>query len=266
MGEAGVFEAVKKNGEKYYRASITYRNKHISLGSYDSAELAGNAYHYARSLIKSSLKIEDYTLPCPLAFEKYVVLINFRDNRVYIRNPIYLQKHFFLYYLDRDHVYKFDVEDLFYYSEHKISRRGNHLFVADYGMQVNLHSRYGIKKYAVLNRDYHFINEDRFDFRYENIEIINRYHGVRKKTTKRGKVSYRVVILINGNYTVGSYPTEEMAAIAYNKAVDIVKRIYPSKSYEQNYVDSLSPSAYADLYTRIEISDRITSLAKTTSP
>lgn len=260
MSEAGVFEARKKNGEVYFRSSITYRGKHISLGSYKTEEIAGRAYSYARSLIKSTIGIDDYPEDCPLTFEKFVVLINFRDNRVYIKNPIYLQKHHFLYYLDRSHVFKFDVEDLFYYSEHKISRRGGHLFVADYGMQVNLHSRYGIKRHAVLNRDYRFINNDRYDFRYENIEIINRYHGVRKKVTKKGKISYRTVILINGNYTVGVYPTEEMAAIAYNKAVDIVKRIYPDRNYEQNYVDSMTPSGYADMYTSIQVSQKILDL------
>lgn len=30
----GVFPARKKNGEVYYRASLTYKRKHISLGSY----------------------------------------------------------------------------------------------------------------------------------------------------------------------------------------------------------------------------------------
>lgn len=29
----GVYEARKKSGEIYYRASFTYKNKHISLGS-----------------------------------------------------------------------------------------------------------------------------------------------------------------------------------------------------------------------------------------
>ena len=80
--------------------------------------------------------------------------------------------------------------------------------------------------------------------------------------TKKGHVSYKAVILINGNYTVGSYPTEEMAAIAYNKAVDIVKRIYPDRGYDQNYVDTLSPSAYADIYTSITISPSITGLRR----
>ena len=260
MNETGVFKTTKKNGEIYYRASMTYRNKHISLGSYSEETKAARAYAFARSLVSGRKGVDDYPDDCPLPFEKYVVLVNFRDNRVYIRNPIYLQKRYFLYYLDREHIYKFDVEDLFYYSEHKISRRGHHLFVADYGMQVNLHSRYGIKKHAVLNRDYRFINDDRYDFRYENIEIINRYQGVRRSVSRKGMVSYKVVILINGNYTVGTYPTEEMAAIAYNKAADMIKKIYPERTYEQNYVDSLTPSGYADLYTQIEISPTITDL------
>ena len=123
MSQTGVFEATKKNGDVYYRASFTYRSKHISLGSYDTRSRAGSAYEYAKQLIKSTASVDDYSDDCPLDFEKYVVLINFRDNRVYIKNPIYLQKRYFLYYLDRTHVYKFDIEDLFYYSEHKISRR-----------------------------------------------------------------------------------------------------------------------------------------------
>ena len=260
MSEAGVFSAVKKNGTQYFRSSITFKNKHISLGSYPNEASAGQAYEFARTLIKGNQLIDDYDPSCPLAFEKYVVLLNFRDNGVYIKNPIYLQKRFFFYYLTRDKVFKFDIEDLFYYSVHKISSRGGHLFVADYGMQVNLHSRYGIKKHAVLNRDYRFINGDKYDFRYENIEIINHYHGVRKRVLKTGKVKYRVVILVNGNYTVGVYPTEEMAAVAYNKAVDIVKKKFPDRKYEQNYVDTLTPSKYADIYTTIQVSEKLLNL------
>lgn len=36
-------------------------------------------------------------------------------------------------------------------------RRGGHLFVADYGMQVNILNRYGIKNYAVKDKDYIFV-------------------------------------------------------------------------------------------------------------
>ena len=52
-------------------------------------------------------------------------------------------------------------------------RRGNHLFVAEYGMQTNIHSRYGIKNFAREGIDYQFVNGDRKDFRYSNIEIFN---------------------------------------------------------------------------------------------
>ena len=256
MSKAGVFKAIKKNGTEYYRASITYRNKHISLGSYADEAAAGQAYDFARTLIKGKQLINDYSSSCPLAFEKYVVLVNFRDNGVYIRNPIYLEKRFFLYYLTRDRVFKFDIEDLFYYSEHKISSRGGHLFVADYGMQVNLYSRYGIKPHAVLNRDYRFINGDRYDFRYDNIEIINRYTGV--YAVKRSVYTkYSARILVNGLYTIGTYDTETEAAIAYNKAADIIKKARPGKNFRQNDIDSLSPQEYAMMYIKVPISDRI---------
>ena len=71
-----------------------------------------------------------------------VMLINLRDTGIYCRNPIYLQRRFFDYYLDPDTVLRFDIEELFYYTNHKIQRRGGHLFVADYGMQVNSLSFY----------------------------------------------------------------------------------------------------------------------------
>lgn len=60
-------------------------------------------------------------------------------------------------------------------------RRGNHYFVSDYGMQLTLTSRYGIKNYAVPGRDYCFRNGDPTDFRRENLQIHNIYHGVRKQ-------------------------------------------------------------------------------------
>lgn len=95
----------------------------------------------------------------------------------------------FYYYLTPHHVLKFDLEDLFYYSSHKIMRRGNHYFVSDYGMQLTLTSRYGIKSYAVPGRDYCFRNGDPTDFRRENLQIHNIYHGVRKTVTKTDSIS-----------------------------------------------------------------------------
>ena len=44
----GVFIAQKKNGDIYYRSSITYRMKHISLGSYANESDAHAAYEEAK--------------------------------------------------------------------------------------------------------------------------------------------------------------------------------------------------------------------------
>lgn len=41
---AGVYIAKKKDGTIYFRSSITYRNKHISLGSYETEQQAHEAY------------------------------------------------------------------------------------------------------------------------------------------------------------------------------------------------------------------------------
>lgn len=257
MSLAGAFKAQLKNGNSYYRSSVTYRNKHISLGSYDTEKAAHEAYLVAKDIIANKdITIDAYRTDTALDFDKFVSLINFRDNNVYIKNPIYLEKTYFSYYLTPSMIFKFDIDDLFYYASHKISRRNGHLWVADYGMQVNLYSRYGIKPHAVLNRDYRFINGDRYDFRYDNIEIINRYTGV--YAVKRSVYTkYSARILVNGLYTIGTYDTETEAAIAYNKAADIIKKARPGKNFRQNYIDSLSPQEYALMYIKVPISDRI---------
>ena len=43
----GVYLATKKDGTVYYRSSITYRSKHISLGSFPTEEDAHCAYRCA---------------------------------------------------------------------------------------------------------------------------------------------------------------------------------------------------------------------------
>ena len=122
----GVFPATKKDGTIYYRTSINYSGKHISLGSFASEEI--------------------------------IILLNFRDNGLYFKNPIYLRKGYFSYFLSEHEELKFDIDDLFYYSSHKIQKRQGHLFVSDYGMQYSILSRYGIRPYAVAGRDYQFVN------------------------------------------------------------------------------------------------------------
>lgn len=254
----GVFTASKKDGSLYYRASITHQKKHISLGSYQTALLAYGAYLEGTTLLTdASLTLNDYSKHRILPFGKWVCLLNFRDNQIYFSTPIYMRKNYFEYYLSHDLILKFDIDDLFYYSSHKIMMRGRHFFVSDYGMQVNIMSRYGIKNYAVLNRDYRFVNGDNMDFRYENIEIYNIYHGVTRKDTKKG-IRYIAKIHIKGNYTIGTYDSDVEAAIAYNKAIDVLKKAGVNKNFSPNYLEHLSPSAYADIYSRLHISSKIT--------
>lgn len=254
----GVFPAVKKSGELYYRASLTFRRKHISLGSYSTAESAHAAYLEGCRIIEdSSCAPEHYSSSSPLPFVKWICLINFRDNGLYFVNPIYMGKKMFFYYLSPSKVLKFDLDDLFYYSSHKIMCRGNHYFVADYGLQVSILSRYGIKAYAREGIDFRFINGDSTDFRRENLEIRNIYHGVTPEQ-KKGQYVYTVRIHIKGNYIVGRYADEIQAAIAYNKAADTLKKNGLSKNYVQNYIEGLSPSRYAEIYSSLHISPKIT--------
>lgn len=253
----GVYTAKRKDGGVYFRASLTYRNKHISLGSFDHAETAHQAYLLAGSLLSdSSVSLSFYQTDSPLSFAKWVSLLNYRDNGIYFATPIYIRPKFFYYYFTPSEFFIFDTEDLFYYSSRKISRRGGHYFVADYGMQVNIMSRYGIKNYAVEGRDYRFINGNNQDLRYENIEIINRYNGVNAVEDK-GKIRYQVKIHVKGNINVGTYDTETEAAIAYNKAADLLKKAGVDKAYTLNYMEGMSPAAYADLYSSIKVSSGV---------
>ncbi len=249
----GVYTAKRKDGSIYFRSSITYRNKHISLGSYPTKQAAHESYLTAGRLLSDvSYTIMQYGPDSVLPFEKWVVLLNFRDNGIYFSTPIYIRPKFFYYYFSPSVFFLFDTEDLFFYSSHKISCRGGHYFVADYGMQVNIKNRYGIKNYAVEGKDYRFINGNDHDFRYENLEILNRYQGV-EQVKKNGLIRYRVRVHVKGNYTVGIYDTENEAAIAYNKAIDILKKAGVGKNYTPNYLEGISPADYVDLYASVKV-------------
>lgn len=263
----GVSTAFKKNGAPYYRASLTHRRRHISLGSYSLPESAHNAYlEGCRILSDSSLTLEKYSSGSPLPFPKWVCLINFRDNGLYFGSPIYVGMRMIYYYLSPTLALKFDPDDLFYYSSHRIMRRGGHYFVADYGMQISIASRYGIKPYARQGVDYNFINGDPTDFRRENLEIINVYHGVTPER-KKGQLIFAVRIHIRGNYLVGRYNDQLEAAIAYNKAIDVLRKNGFTKNFSPNYIEGLSPSRYAQIYTDVIISRRLYGLfPKSISP
>ena len=69
-----------------------------------------------------------------------------------LKTPIYLRRNYFSYYFSKNEEYKFDIDDLFFYSQHKILRRGGRLFVNEYGMQTSIFSRYGIPSHGVPGR------------------------------------------------------------------------------------------------------------------
>ncbi len=252
----GVYMAKKKNGQIYYRSAVTYHNKRISLGSYDAEQDAHQAYRIAKKLLTSDIPQmpEDHT-EGPLPFSKWVSLVNFKNNDIYIKTPIYLRASFFQYYLSRTDILLFDVDDLFYYSDHSIMRRGGHLFVSDYGMQVNIASRYGIKSFAVAGRDYRFVNGNDHDLRYENIEVINPYYGVSRIPDTYPPL-YLAKIHVQGDWIIGRYLSETQAAVAYNKAADLLSRAGVAIRYTANYLPELSAAQYASLYSNTRIGDR----------
>lgn len=259
----GVYSAYKKDGTRYYRSSITYKTKHISLGSYSKETLAHEAYLEALALLSDTcFTIITYSSKNnTLTFDKWVCLINFRDNNIYFKTPIYLRKNYFSYYLSPKQELKFDIDDLFYYSSHKIMARQGHLFVADYGMQVNILSRYSIKNYAVPRKDYLFANNDMNDYRYHNIIIINKYYGV-EQLKKGNSVLFQTKIHIKGNFIVGTYDSEIYAAIAYNKAVDVLKKAGLDKNFQTNFVVEITSKEYADIYSKIKISKKLLNWTK----
>ena len=94
----GVYTATKKDGTLYYRSSITFQNKHISLGSFSSEKQAATAYLEAEKLLRTHvLTLDRFEENCTLSFAKWVCLLNFRDNGMYIKTPICI---FLLYHND----------------------------------------------------------------------------------------------------------------------------------------------------------------------
>ena len=256
-GKTGVYTTKKKNGTPSYRVSLTFRGKHISLGSFDDYDRACRVYNEGRNIVDNpDISLQDYSRDMNISHDKFIILLNYRDNGIYFATPIYVRKQYFEYYLTDTRVLKFDRDDLFFYAAHKIQQKGGYLFVSDYGSQYKLLSRYGIKPFAVYGRDYVMINEDKDDFRYSNIKILNMYVGVTANASVTD-TSYTAAIHIIGNYIVGHYDDEITAAIAYNKAVDTLHANGIKKAFIKNYIASLKKEEYMDIYNKITISDKI---------
>ena len=74
----GVFTIKKTDGSTAYRASITYKQKHISLGTFHSEEAANLAYTRAKNLLESDTPFEESvsysSIDDALPFEKVIIL------------------------------------------------------------------------------------------------------------------------------------------------------------------------------------------------
>lgn len=252
----GVYITRKKDNSIYYRVSLTFKGKHISLGSYDDEKAANLAYEEGKQVIELALTPDDYKPSMVIYHDKFIVLSNFVTNGIYFATPIFLRKQYFEYYLSETTILKFDRDDLFFYASHKIQKKGGYLFVSDYGSQYKILSRYGIKPFAVYERDFIMVNGDKNDYRYSNIKIINNYTGVIAKTAS-GKTVYEALVHINGNYIIGRYDDEITAAIAYNKAVDYLKANGIKKSFIKNYIISYKKEQYDEAYKKIKIKNTI---------
>lgn len=258
----GVYIATKKDGTQYYRASITYKNKHISLGSFTSAQSATLAYQTAHRIILPNSKTEYriYKSSCPLSFEKWIILHNFRDNGYYMKTPIYMHKYYFSYFLSVTQELEFDAEDLFFYSTHKIFKRNGYLFVNNYGTQMNILSRYGVKNFAVAGKDFVFKDGNPSNLRYHNIEIVNPYHGV-ERILHNNEIIYRSAIHIHGNYLIGKYKNPIHAAISYNKAADFLnKNKISPKDFPRNFIEELNTEEYKSIYLKLKLPTKILEL------
>ena len=257
MRYKGVYKAVRKDGSTYYRVSISRSGKHVSLGSFDRVREASAAYREAERLYTDSdiglLNWKDHI--SHLHQDKVITILNHRDNSMYIGTPIYLRGRFFSYFLKGVGELKFDNDDLFYYSSHRILCHDGHLYVNDYGMQYGILARYGIKNFAVAGKDYVFANGDELDYRYSNIKVINKYHGV-TAVSDHDIIRHEASIIINGAFKLGRFETDAIAAVAYNKAVDAAVSAGVAKNFIQNYVVEFTPKEYARVYTDIELPEK----------
>ncbi|MDF1616530.1 hypothetical protein [Petrocella sp. FN5] len=262
----GVYKSFKKNGQIYYRSSITYGGRHISLGSYECPFKAHNGYLLAKKIISTpSLSLYDYEEDMCLDFHKWVVLMNYRDHHYYFSTPIYMHKNYFSYFISYSEELLFDIQDLFYYANHKIHKRQGYYFVNDYGMQVNIMSRYGVKNHSVLGRDHRFVDGDCHNLRYDNIQIINPYYGV---VLERPLVAptYKSTLNIHGNYVIGRYKDMATAAIAYNKAIEYLhKNGIVHKDFPKNYISDIDQETYEAIYKKVKISKKILNLKKSST-
>lgn len=166
-----------QNNTTRYKVYFLCQSKKIYLGLYTTLADAEATLLEAKRLIQESLDIA-YANYKFIDYKKYISLCNFRDRKVYIKNPIYIYDNYFNYYLSSDIILTFDIKDLLFFSTTKISKRGNYIYAQDTITQQSILSRFGIPPHSVYGIGYKHKNGDRYDFRRHNLEIISSYKGV----------------------------------------------------------------------------------------
>lgn len=254
----GAYQTVRKDGTEIFRSNITHNGVHVSLGSFPTEKEAAEAYEDACRLYEDpSVDILNYrSILRSLSWEKAVSILNHRDHGIYVRTPVYLRTDYISYFIAPDRELKFDTDDFFYYSQHRIlSRNGGSFYVNDYGSQYRILGRYGIKSYAVRGRDYDFVNGDPTDFRRANIRVLIHYPGVFQSEAGTGG-PFEARIHLHGDFRIGVFDTEEEAAVAYNKACDYAIQKGAKRRFPQAYIPNLSGKRYAEIYERIRLPGR----------
>ncbi|PHV71238.1 hypothetical protein CS063_05980 [Sporanaerobium hydrogeniformans] len=243
---------ILQNGQTVYRLYFVHHAKKLYLGYYKTESDAQAALKEAQTIMQGNFSLLDYT-PYYIPFKKYISLCNFRDNKVYIKNPIYIYPRYFCYFLSPSLKLTFDMKELMYFSSYKIFKRGNYIYTQDAITQQSILSRFGIPPHSVMGVDYRFKNEDCYDFRAENLEIFNSYKGVSKEEA-HGQIFYSARIFVKHNLIIGHYQTELEAAIAYNKAIDLLKSKGFTRDYIKNEIAYLTLPEYKEIYDRLSIS------------
>ncbi len=242
---------INKNSGTEYQLYYKYKNKRIYLGAYQTFALASSAFLEAEEVVISKISI-DCASHLTLPFHKVVSLINFRDNGVFFKNPIYICGDYFKYYVSKDTVFSFDNNHLFFFSTNKIAIRGNYIYTQDGITQRNILSRFGIPSHSVCGKDYLFKNNNPYDFRKDNLHIVRHYLGV-TYVKKNGLPVYVTKIFFNKSIVVGHYSSEVEAAIAYNKAADLLTK-HTQTEYMHNDIPYLTQAEYNALYESVTIS------------
>ncbi len=239
-----------------YKVYFLYEKKKIYLGLYATSQLATLALEEATHIMNSPFGSLDFAYSV-IDYKKIISLCNFRDHKVYIKNPIYLKDKYFYYYLSKQIILTFDMKDLLFFSTYKICKRGNYLYIQDSISQQSLLNRFGILAHSVAGKDYIFKNGDNYDFRRDNLEIINNYKGVSKKE-KNNETFYTATIYINKTLILGHYTSEVEAAIAYNKAIDfLMAHSNNCRDYVPNSIPFLTRDEYNAIYEGIQLSPRL---------